>query len=185
MRFAGLKGKVTFDVKGDFHRDIRGTRIQITGDGDRKDGHAARRMDGFAKHQTGNAGDITAGLPPHDYGDAAYIEWYDRENGRVVIEPRREQMKVLGQLLPWQQWEPISREQQSKQMAEFLGNLARECRLPPERVLCISVSGGPDRPDQNTGSKSTAPGDGTANGAGATDATGVWGREDAGSKGAQ
>ena len=32
MRFVGLSRNVTFDLKGDFHRDIRGTRIRFKGD---------------------------------------------------------------------------------------------------------------------------------------------------------
>ena len=45
-------------------------------------------MDGFGLHQTGKVGDITAGLPPQDYVDYPYIEWYGDDNGRVVIEAR-------------------------------------------------------------------------------------------------
>ena len=52
MRFAGMKEKVTFDLKGDFHRDIRGTRIRLTGDGQEEDAEATSYMDGFAQHQT-------------------------------------------------------------------------------------------------------------------------------------
>ena len=33
MRFAGLRKKVTFDLHGDFHRDIRRTRITFKGPG--------------------------------------------------------------------------------------------------------------------------------------------------------
>jgi hypothetical protein len=69
MKFAGMKNRVTFDLKGDFHRDIRGTRILLTGNGQEKDTEASSYMDSFAQHQTGNVGDITAGLPPQDYGD--------------------------------------------------------------------------------------------------------------------
>jgi hypothetical protein len=66
MRFAGLKDKVLFDLRGDFHRDIRGTRIRLEGDGREDDPEAASYMDGFAKEQRGNVGDITAGMPPRD-----------------------------------------------------------------------------------------------------------------------
>ena len=32
MTFAGLNEKVTFDLEGNFHRDIRGAKIHFTGD---------------------------------------------------------------------------------------------------------------------------------------------------------
>lgn len=88
MRFAGMNEKVTFDLEGNFHRDIRGAKIRFTGDAyeDQADIDPRDYFEGFALHQTGKAGDITAGLPPCDYGTAPYVEWYGDENGRVVIE---------------------------------------------------------------------------------------------------
>ena len=70
MRFAGLKKKVLFDLKGDFHRDIRGTRIRLAGEGEQDDPEAASYMGGFAGEQWGNVGDITGGMPPRDYVSA-------------------------------------------------------------------------------------------------------------------
>ena len=140
MKFAGMKNKVTFDLKGDFHRDIRGTRIRLTGDGQEEDAEAASYMDSFAQHQTGNVGDITAGLPPQDYVDYPYIEWYGDDNGRIVIELTPEQIAVIGNLLPWTQQEPTSREQQAQNMGKFLGDIARAVNLPPERAICPSVT---------------------------------------------
>lgn len=86
MRFAGKRGKVTFDLDGDFHRDIRGATIRFTGDGDRDDPEAPAYMKRFAARQAGKVGDMTAGLPPRDYTGYPYLEWYSEENGRVVIE---------------------------------------------------------------------------------------------------
>ena len=140
MKFAGMKDKVTFDLKGDFHRDIRGTRIRLTGDGQEEDTEAASYMEGFAQHQTGNVGDMTAGLPPHDYVDYPYIEWYGDDNGRVVLELATEQIKVIGNLLPWTQQQPVSREQQVKNMGKFLGDIARAVNLPPEKAICPGVT---------------------------------------------
>ena len=74
MQFAGMKNQVTFDLEGNFHRDIRGAKIRFQGDayeGDAPD-DAERYLKSFAEHQTGKVGDITAGLPPHDYGHAPY-----------------------------------------------------------------------------------------------------------------
>ena len=72
MKFAGMKGKVTFDLKGNFHRDIRGAKIHFTGDGREDDAEAASYMDGFALLHTGETGDITAGRPPCDYTNYPY-----------------------------------------------------------------------------------------------------------------
>ncbi len=137
MKFAGMKNRVTFDLKGDFHRDIRGARIRFKGDGKEENVEAASYMDSFAQHQTGNVGDITAGLPPHDYGDNPFIEWYSDQNGRVVIEIEPQQIKVVGNLLPWTQQEPVSREQQARNMGEFLGDIAQAANIPPDRMLCV------------------------------------------------
>ena len=137
MKFAGMKNKVTFDLKGDFHRDIRGTRIRLTGDGQEEDTEAPSYMDSFAQHQTGKVGDITAGLPPQDYVDYPYIEWYGERNGRIVIELESQQIKVVGNLLPWTQQEPVSREQQAQNMGKFLGDIAQAVNIPPDRVLCV------------------------------------------------
>jgi len=127
MRFAGLDHKVTFDLKGDFHRDIRGARIRFTGDGDASDPTAASYMEDFNIHQKGKVGDITAGLPPHDLGiQYPYIEWYAEHNGRVVIELSAQQVQVLGTLRPWADLKPISRQEQANNMAEFLGRLAED-----------------------------------------------------------
>ncbi len=55
--------RVTFDLEGDFHEDIRGTVIRLSNPNpsDRKlDG--GTYMDGFNPIQNGTAGDITAGL---------------------------------------------------------------------------------------------------------------------------
>jgi hypothetical protein len=58
--------RVTFDLDGDFHEDIRGKEIRLSNaqpsrdkelDGERTD------MEGFARVQRGAVGDITAGLP--------------------------------------------------------------------------------------------------------------------------
>jgi hypothetical protein len=96
MRFAGMKDKVTFDLQGDFHRDIRGATIRFTNRCEATQKTATSYMEGFCQHQTGKAGDITAGLPPKDYVDYPYIEWYGDGNGRVVIELDASQVKVIG-----------------------------------------------------------------------------------------
>ena len=64
MRFAGMKQQVSFDLNGNFHRDIRGAKIRFTGNCCENDPKAASYMDGMSTEQTGEVGDITAGLPP-------------------------------------------------------------------------------------------------------------------------
>jgi len=139
MRFAGMNDKVTFCLEGDFHRDIRGAKIRFTGDAAETEppADAKQYMEGFALHHTGKVGDITAGLPPHDYGQAPYVEIYSEENGRIVIELEPVQVEVIGTPIPARESYPISREQQRCNMAEFLGGIATEMNLPAQRVVCV------------------------------------------------
>jgi hypothetical protein len=142
MRFAGMKAQVTCDLKGDFHRDIRGAKIRFQGDAYEADAptDAEQYMEGFASHQEGRVGDITAGLPPADYVAYPYVEWFGEENGRVVIELEPMQVEVIGKPIPACESDPISREQQNRNMAEFLGSIAEAMNLPQERAICISGS---------------------------------------------
>jgi len=130
MRFAGLKKKVTFDLNGNFHRDIRGAKIRLKGDGEEPDARAAENMTHISPQQTGDVGDITAGREPRDYVAYPYIEWYSDENGRVVIELDADQVEVIGRPIPACESDPVSREQQAGHMANFLGELSREAGVP-------------------------------------------------------
>jgi hypothetical protein len=123
LRIAGLPSKVALDLAGNFHRDIRGAVIRLTGDVQANTDDAAD-LDGLALEQTGDVGDITAGRPPADYSNHPYIEWYSRQNGRVVIELEPEQVEVIGRPIPAIESDPISREQQEGHMRRFLGGLA-------------------------------------------------------------
>jgi len=141
MRFTGLKSKVTFDLEGDFHRDIRGAKIRFTGyaDGDVKE--AAEYMKPFARHQTGKVGDMTAGFPPADYiPDSVYIEWFGEENGRVVIELEQDKLELRTKPISASKTKPISRQQQAHNMGEFLDKLARDCNIPAENAICVGGS---------------------------------------------
>ena len=94
MKFAGMKEKVTFDLEGNFHRDIRGAKIRIKGDAVNNAEEAERYMENFALKQSGKVGDMTAGLPPADFvAGRVYLEWYSEQNGRVVIELEQKQCK--------------------------------------------------------------------------------------------
>lgn len=100
MRFAGLKETVTFELEGNFHRDIRGATIRFRGDGQNDDAEASSYMEGFALKQTGKVGDITAGLPPRDYSAYPYIEWYGDENGRVCLSLTPSRLRSLASRSP-------------------------------------------------------------------------------------
>jgi len=73
-------------------------------------------------------------------GQAPYFEWFGEENGRVVIELEPTQIEVIGTPIPARESYPISREQQRRNMAEFLGSIAAEMNLPAERVVCVGGS---------------------------------------------
>jgi hypothetical protein len=138
MRFAGIKGRVTFDLEGNFHRDIRGAKIRLIGGASDDEPGAEEYLQGFASHQTGKAGDITAGMPPADYvSGSAYVEWYSQLNGRVVLELEQDQIELLSTPIPAIESDPISREEQNRNMAEFLGGLAQELNIPDERAICV------------------------------------------------
>jgi len=130
MRFAGLDRKVTFELEGNFHRDIRGAKIRFRGDGNADDVEAASFMEGFALKQTGKAGDITAGRPPADFCAYPYLEWYGNENGRVVLELDAEQVEVIGAPIPACESDPISRDDQAQNMAGFLTGMACAMNVP-------------------------------------------------------
>jgi hypothetical protein len=139
MEFAGMKEKVTFNLEGDFHRDIRGAMIHFRGDAfEEGDVEGAQKyMEDFAQHQTGKVGDITAGLEPRDFSDSPYIEAYTSENGRIVIELEPTQVEVIGTPIPAMESFPISRKQQNRNMAEFLGKMASELNLPAQNVIVV------------------------------------------------
>src|SRR5882724_10827034 len=59
--------RVTFDLAGDFHEDIRGRAIRITNPEPSDENASLARngtyMEGFSRVQRGDVGDITAGIP--------------------------------------------------------------------------------------------------------------------------
>lgn len=137
MKFAGKKEKVTFDLEGNFHRDIRGAKVRLIGGASETEQGAEGYMQGFAPHQTGQVGDMTAGLPPHDYVNYPYFEWYGSENGRVVLELEHDQIELLIRPIPACESDPLSREQQNRNMAEFLAGLAQAANIPTENAVCV------------------------------------------------
>ena len=114
IELAGMK-KVTFELRGDFCRDIRGTRIRFSGNGSLGLSQRARRdMQRFAEHQTGRVGEITASkLASCSRLECPHIEIYSDQHGRMLIELEPEQLTVLGTLEPFLGAEPVRQRQQS------------------------------------------------------------------------
>ena len=127
MKFAGIPERITFDLRGDFHRDIRGAKISFKGDNMQIDeSKAYAYIQGFALKQTGVVGDMTAGLLPQDYTDHCYLEWYGDVNGRVVIELETKYVQVIGKPLPVEKLKPIDRSEQDYNMQKYLIEMAQE-----------------------------------------------------------
>lgn len=138
MRFAGLKDKVMFDLAGNFHRDIRGARVRLRGEGESANPEeSAKYMEGFSLIQKGNVGDMTAGLPPQDYTSYPYWEWYSEDNGRCVIELEPEQVEILTLPIPACESDPVSRKEQAENMANFLCGLASGLNIPKGNAIAV------------------------------------------------
>ena len=138
MRFAGKKEKIIFDLEGDFHRDIRGAKVRLLGNGESVNAEeSARYMEGFSTVQKGNVGDMTAGLLPQDYGDSPYFELYSDQNGRIVIELEPGQIEILTPPIPFCESDPIDRNKQAQNMANFLCGLASDFGLPQSNVIAV------------------------------------------------
>jgi len=135
MKFTGMKDRVIFDLEGNFHRDIRGAKIRLRGDGESADLEvAAKYMDGFAQTQKGSVGDMTAGREPVDYVSYPYWEWY-AQNGRVVVELEPDQVEILTQPIPACESDPLDRKKQAENMANFLCGVASACGIPKQRAI--------------------------------------------------
>jgi len=139
MRFAGMNDKVVFDLEGNFHRDIRGAKVRLRGDGESANTEeSAKYMEGFSKLQKGNVGDMTAGREPADYVNYGYFEWYGDDNGRIVIELEPDQVELLTQPIPACESDPLSRKNQAENMAGFLCGIAAACGIPETNAVAIA-----------------------------------------------
>jgi hypothetical protein len=139
MRFAGMKEKVVFDLEGNFHRDIRGAKVRLRGDGESANTEeSAKYIEGFSKLQKGNVGDMTAGREPQDYVNYGYFEWYGDDNGRVVIELEPDQVEILTPPIPACESDPLDRKQQAENMANFLCGIAAACGIPETNAVAIA-----------------------------------------------
>ena len=136
LKFAGMKKDVRLDLTGNFHRDIRGAKIRLRGNGEQANFTAAEKyLESFADSQIGKAGDMTSGRAPADYVEYGYFEWYSQENGRCVIELDSSQVELLSQPIPTIESDPPSRKQQAENMAEFMLSVARNLNISEEMVF--------------------------------------------------
>lgn len=139
MSFTGMKDKVIFDLEGDFHRDIRGAKVRLRGDGESANVEESEKyMEGFSQLQKGNVGDMTAGREPADYVNYGYFEWYGDDNGRVVIELEPDQVEILTQPIPACESDPLDRKKQAENMAGFLCGIAAACGIPETNAVAIA-----------------------------------------------
>jgi hypothetical protein len=139
IKLLGIEGKVDIDLKGDFHRDIRGVKIRFANNLWADEKFALDYLRYFKKRQTGKVGDITAGLPPRDFTPFPYIEWYGNENGRVVIELDPDQVEVIGVPIPACESEPISRDEQDQNMVDYLNRISETTGIKDIRVIGIEM----------------------------------------------
>ncbi len=110
---SGLAEPIELDLEGDCWRDLAGRRLEFVNPAP-KDGIRG----GLTREQKGTVGDITASrkvkvpdIPldeigeyylakkpfPWHWGNALYLEWFSRSNGRVVIESASYELKIVGE----------------------------------------------------------------------------------------
>jgi len=95
LKFIGMAEVVRLDLAGDFLADIKGRKIRLHNPKPSNRLGRPDYMDGFRAMQTGEVGNITAGLPPYPHVKYPYVEWYSRENGRVVMEFEAGEVEVV------------------------------------------------------------------------------------------
>jgi hypothetical protein len=83
---------------------------------------------------------MTAGFLPRDYVDYCYLEWFSKKNGRIVIELEQDKVKLATKPIPACKTEPISRDEQARNMAEFLAGLVKAVNIPTKNAVCIGSS---------------------------------------------
>lgn len=148
MKFSGIQDSVIIDLEGNFHRDVRGAKLRLRGDGEEANAVEARKyLEGFSTMQKGNVGDMTAGREPCDYGSigCAYFEWYSEDNGRVVIELDSDQVELLTRPIPACESDPIDRKKQTENMAGFLCSLAEALNIPVDNAIAVGQTAAVER----------------------------------------
>ena len=139
MRFRGIEAKVSLHLKGDCSRDIRGATIKIRpAQMTQSRADCTDYMADFEITQTGWAGCITAGRPPHDCKvNHPFIEWFSHENGRVVLEPHVKRIRVVGSPIPASKTQPVPWSQHARNRA-WLSSVLGRCLIHPDGPPPIS-----------------------------------------------
>jgi hypothetical protein len=87
------------------------------------------------------------------------LEWYGDDNGRVVLELEQNQIEVIGTPIPACESDPISRREQSQNMADFLTGLAEGLSEQPAEGPAASDDGSAKAaPQQQVAIRSRGPG---------------------------
>lgn len=126
---SGRAEPIELDLAGDCWRDLAGRRLEFANP-EPKDVN----RDGLTSEQKGMVGDITASrkvkvpdIPldeigdyylakkpfPWHWGNALYLEWFSRSNGRVVIESASYELKIVGE----PHWEMSPEEEKRQRLA--------------------------------------------------------------------
>jgi len=146
MKFTGMQDKVVLDLEGDFHRDIRGAKVRLRGEGEAANQEeASRYLESFSSIQKGKVGDMTAGREPIDYVNYPYWEWYSEANGRVVIELEPDQVEILTPPIPACKSDPNNRKQQAENMAGYLCEMAAGLNLPASQAIAMGDTAAVER----------------------------------------
>jgi len=119
MKFIGKKGIITFDLRGNFYKDIQGRKIKFVNEpwGDRK--LARNYLGTFQRYQTGKAGHISAGMPPIVHTTSPHFEFHSNQNGHIVIEFAPSGIWAVQVL-----HQPVNQNQYSKQMGDSCQELS-------------------------------------------------------------
>ncbi len=146
MKFIGKDENVVFNLEGNFHRDIRGAKVRLRGDGESANTEESTKyMESFSTVQKGNVGDMTAGREPADYVNYGYFEWYSDDNGRVVIELEPDQVEILTPPIPACESDPLDRKKQAENMANFLCGIAAAYNIPESNAVATADTGAVER----------------------------------------
>ena len=119
IKFIGKKDIITFDLDGNFYKDIQGKKIRFCNEpwGDKK--LARDYLGTIQNHQTGKTGHISSGMTPLDHKPFPYFEFYTNENGSIVIELAPSGIWAVQVLC-----QPANQNQYSKQMGDSCWELS-------------------------------------------------------------
>jgi hypothetical protein len=160
----GRPEPVELKLVGNCWRDLAGRRLTFSNPDPK-----AENLDRFATKQEGEVGDITASrkvkvpeIPmeqigeyyaarkpfPWHWGNSLYLEWFGRENGRVVIESASFELKIQAEAT-WEMSadeEAGQREKNGAALTGFMDRLARV--IEPDAEGDDFITGAEDETDE-------------------------------------